>query len=46
LNGADVSQKKAQAVAEAMARARKADLAGDNTDCEQAIADAQRALGD
>ena len=42
----DVSQKKAQAVGEAMARARKADLAGDNTDCEQALAEAQRALGD
>jgi hypothetical protein len=41
----EVSQKTVQAVGEAMARARKADLAGDLTGCEQALADAQRALG-
>jgi hypothetical protein len=46
VNFGDVSQKKAQVVGEAMARARKADLAGDRTDCEQALAEAQRALGD
>lgn len=40
----DVSQKIVQAVGEAVARARNADLAGDETGCEQALADAQRAM--
>jgi hypothetical protein len=42
----DVSRKTVQAVGVAMARARKADLAGEMGTCEQALADARRALGD
>ncbi len=41
----DVSQKVVEVVAEAMARARNADIVGDTTACEQALADAQRAIG-
>ena len=41
----DVSSQKVETVAAAMARARKADLAGDQSACEQALADAQRAIG-
>ncbi len=40
----DVSQKVVRAVGEAMASARKADLAGEKTGCEEALADAQRLL--
>ena len=42
----DISAQKAQAVRGAMARARKADLAGDKAGCEQALADANKAMGD
>ena len=42
----DISARKAKMVGDAMARARKADLAGDETDCERALADAKRAMGD
>ena len=41
----DVSSQKVEAVAAAMARAREADHAGDQSACEQALADVQRALG-
>jgi len=41
----DVSPQKVEAVGAAMARAREADRAGDQNACEQALADAQRALG-
>jgi hypothetical protein len=40
----DVSQKVVRAVADALASARKADLAGDRTGCDRALAAAQRAL--
>jgi hypothetical protein len=35
----------AEKVKDAMARARKADVAGDKDACEQALADVQRAIG-
>ena len=41
----DVPSQKVEAVAAAMARARKADHAGDQSACEQALADVQSALG-
>ena len=41
----DVSSQKVETVAAAMVRARKADDAGDQRACEQALADVQRALG-
>ena len=41
----DVSSQKVEAVAAAMARAREAYYAGDETACEKALADVQRALG-
>ena len=41
----DVSSQKVEAVAAAMARAREAYHAGDQSACEQALADVQRALG-
>jgi hypothetical protein len=41
----DFSAKAARAVEEAMARARQADLAASKAGCEEALADAQRALG-
>ena len=41
----EVSPQTVDAVAQAMARARAADAAGDKNACEQALADAQRALG-
>ena len=41
----DVSSQKVEVVAAAMARAYKADHAGDQGACEQALADVQRALG-
>jgi hypothetical protein len=42
----DISAKTVQAIEDAMARARKADLAGDKIGCEQALVDAQNAIGD
>jgi len=41
----EVSPQKAAAVAAAMARARAADGAGNESACEQALADVRRALG-
>jgi hypothetical protein len=41
----EVSPQKTEAVAAAMARAREADGAGDQSACEQALADVRRALG-
>ena len=41
----EISPQTVDAVAQAMARARAADGAGDKNACEQALADAQRALG-
>ena len=41
----DVSPQKVEAVAAAMVRARVADHAGDQSTCERALADVQRALG-
>jgi hypothetical protein len=41
----DVSPQKLEAVAAAMARARDADGAGNQSACEQALADVRRALG-
>jgi len=41
----DVSSQKVEVIAAAMARARKADDAGDQSACEQALADVQRAIG-
>jgi hypothetical protein len=41
----DLSPQKIDAVTQAMTRARAADNAGDNSACEQALADAQRQLG-
>jgi hypothetical protein len=41
----EVSSETAQTVRVAMTRAREADRAGDQRGCEQALADAQRALG-
>jgi hypothetical protein len=41
----EVSPDTVEAVKAAMARARKADLANDNSACEQALADVQRAIG-
>ena len=41
----EVSSRAVQTVAAAMARARAADLAGDQSGCKHALADAQRALG-
>ena len=41
----DVSSQKVETVAAAMVRARKADDTGDQSACEQALADVQRALG-
>ena len=41
----DVSPQKVEAVKAAMVRARQADGAGDLNACEQALADARRALG-
>lgn len=40
-----ISPEKVQAVETAMARAREADRAADERACEQAVADARRALG-
>ena len=41
----ELSSETANAVRQAMSRARAADSAGDKKACEQALADAQRALG-
>jgi hypothetical protein len=41
----DVSSHMVEAVEAAMARARKADLAGDKKGCDQALADVRRAIG-
>jgi hypothetical protein len=41
----EASPQKAASVAQAMARARAADSAGDKRACEQALADVQRAIG-
>jgi hypothetical protein len=41
----DISPQRVEAVGQDMARARAADAAGDKSGCEQALADAQRALG-
>jgi hypothetical protein len=41
----DVSSQTAETIAAAMARAREADRAGDQSACEQALADVQRAIG-
>jgi hypothetical protein len=41
----ELSPATAAAVAAAMARAREADRAGDQSACEQALADVQRAIG-
>jgi hypothetical protein len=41
----EISPQTVDAVAQAMARARAADDADDKNACEQALADAQRALG-
>ena len=41
----EISPKTVDAVAQAMARARAADAAGDKDACEKALADTQRALG-
>src|SRR5262245_34811725 len=41
----DVSPQKLEAIGAAMARAREADGAGNQSACEQALADVQRALG-
>jgi hypothetical protein len=41
----DVPSQQVEAVTAAMARARKADHAGDQSACDQALADVQRALG-
>jgi hypothetical protein len=41
----EVSSDTVEAVKAAMARARKADLANDKSNCEQALADVQRAIG-
>ena len=40
----EISEKAVEAVGEAMARARKADVAGDMASCKEALADAQKAL--
>jgi hypothetical protein len=40
----DISEKTVQAVGQAMARARKADLAGDTASCEAALAEVREAL--
>jgi hypothetical protein len=40
-----VSGEKAKAIDAAMARARKADRAGDRSACDQALAEARRTLG-
>jgi hypothetical protein len=40
----DISEKTVQAVGEAMTRARKADLAGDASSCEAALAEVRKAL--
>jgi hypothetical protein len=41
----ELPPQKAEAIAAAMARARDADRAGDQSACEQALADVQRAIG-
>jgi hypothetical protein len=41
----ELSPQAIDAVKQAMARARSADSAGDKSACEQALADAQRAIG-
>jgi hypothetical protein len=41
----DISRQTVEALGQAMARARAADAAGDKSACEQALADAQRAIG-
>jgi hypothetical protein len=41
----EVSPQTVDVVRQAMSRARTADSAGDKTACEQALADAQRAIG-
>jgi len=41
----EISPETAQAVEQAMARARGADGAGDKVACEQALAEVQRTLG-
>jgi len=41
----DVSPETVRIVAEAMTRARQADIAGDKSGCEQALDDARRAIG-
>ena len=40
----DISEKAVEAVGQAMARARKADVAGDTASCKGALADVQKAL--
>src|SRR5215470_3088102 len=41
----DISPQRVKAIKAAMARARKADRAGDQAACQKALADAQSALG-
>ena len=41
----EVSSSTVKQVKDAMARARSADIAGDKSACEQALADVQRAIG-
>jgi hypothetical protein len=41
----DISAQTVQAVGDAMARARKADLAGDKAGCEQALSDVKKTMG-
>jgi hypothetical protein len=41
----DLSPETVRTLGEAMARARQADISGDNAVCEQALGDAQRAIG-
>ncbi len=41
----DISPETIQAIDDALARARKADQAGDKTGCEKALAEAKKALG-
>ena len=42
----DISAETVQTVADAMARARKADAAGDGIGCQQALNDVKKAIGD
>ena len=41
----DISPRTVEEIEAGMARARKADLAGDKSACEQALAEVQRAIG-